>query len=207
MRDNIFALHQKNIADEAESLFIEKGFNATSVTDICQKSGYSRRTIYKYFANKEEILNYLVIKGLEEHMTNIEEALHTQQTFISRYEQICECLLSYYENHQISAQTVEQFQHTGKTPLTDSSERIFSLGKKINELLAQWVKGGIEEGVLDRSTDIMPAVYIFSSNVNALFKLISTKGPHLFDSLHMTKEQFLSYGYHMNLRSLVHGPI
>ncbi|WP_019240994.1 MULTISPECIES: TetR/AcrR family transcriptional regulator [Bacillus] len=203
MKDNIIALHQKNIAEEAKNLFLDRGFNATSINDICSKAGYSRRTVYKYFENKEEILYYLIIEGLEQHLLHIEQAVKSNTSFISRYEKICECMLFYYEHCSISAQSVEQFQNSTNIKLTPAVERILELGKKINDILALWIKEGKEEGVLDESVDIMPTVYILSSNLNSLFKLVTTKGSYLSSSLHMTKEEFLSYGYEMNLRSLL----
>ncbi|WP_050616344.1 TetR/AcrR family transcriptional regulator [Bacillus testis] len=206
MKENIIALHQKNIAKGAEHLFLDKGFNLTSISDISETSGYSRRTIYKYFESKEEILYYLIIEGLDHLVQSIGDAIDSEQNFLKRYEAICACMLFYYENYAISAQSVNRFQSNAPLNMTTSVERIFALGVKINEYLSIWIEQGKEEGILKESLDVMPTVYILSTNLNALFELVTTKGTYLFASLHMTKEQFLSYGYTMNLNSLLKEP-
>lgn len=206
MKDNIIALHKQNIAEAAKSLFLEKGFSSTSINDISAISHYSRRTIYKYFENKDDILYYLIIEGLEDLVHNIEQVVYTNKTFINRYVNICECMLSYYENYPISAQSVHQFHSSTHLKINPAVERIIVLGTKINEILSLCIKEGKEEGVLEESIDVQPAVYILSSNLNALFSLVTKKGSYLFTSLSMTKEQFLSYGYSMNLKGLLKEP-
>lgn len=47
------------ILDSAEKLFIEKGYNDTSMNDIGERADFSRTSVYQYFSSKEEI--YLCI--------------------------------------------------------------------------------------------------------------------------------------------------
>ena len=44
----------------ANSVFMEKGFDAASVNDICRAAGVSKSTLYVYFANKEELFEAMV---------------------------------------------------------------------------------------------------------------------------------------------------
>jgi len=51
---------RREILDAALELFLEKGFKATTVRDICQRSGISHASIYDYVANKDDILRRLL---------------------------------------------------------------------------------------------------------------------------------------------------
>ncbi|MBN2603060.1 MAG: TetR/AcrR family transcriptional regulator [Candidatus Thermoplasmatota archaeon] len=53
------------IIDTAESLFIGKGFNNTSVDEIVNKLGVAKGTFYYYFKSKEEILDELLNRYLK----------------------------------------------------------------------------------------------------------------------------------------------
>jgi AcrR family transcriptional regulator len=44
------------IADIAMNLFLEKGFDATTVDDIAAAAGISRRSFFRYFGTKEDIV-------------------------------------------------------------------------------------------------------------------------------------------------------
>lgn len=47
---------KKNVMEDAHALFVEKGYAATSVQDILEKSGISKGTFYNYFLSKSELL-------------------------------------------------------------------------------------------------------------------------------------------------------
>ncbi|HCI11288.1 MAG TPA: TetR/AcrR family transcriptional regulator, partial [Alcanivorax sp.] len=42
--------------------FLEKGFDATTIRDICARSGVNQASIYDYIANKNDILRRLLNK-------------------------------------------------------------------------------------------------------------------------------------------------
>ena len=55
-KEAVAALHRARMLTAAEELFQQKGFEATTIDDISKASGYSRRTLYAYFVNKEDFL-------------------------------------------------------------------------------------------------------------------------------------------------------
>lgn len=59
MSTNIYANHRENqkewILEVAEDLFIQKGIELVTIGNIAKASRLTRATIYKYFANKEQI--------------------------------------------------------------------------------------------------------------------------------------------------------
>lgn len=50
------------IADAAWSLFLERGYDATTIDDIAERAGLSRRSVFRYVTAKEEV----VLAGMEE---------------------------------------------------------------------------------------------------------------------------------------------
>lgn len=51
---------KKHVIKMAHQLFIEKGFQATSIQDILEYSGISKGTFYNYFSSKNELLIALI---------------------------------------------------------------------------------------------------------------------------------------------------
>ena len=52
-------LLQESILEAASTLFIQRGFQGTSMGDIAQAMGVTRTAIYYYFRNKNDILRAL----------------------------------------------------------------------------------------------------------------------------------------------------
>ena len=48
------------ILDGAARVFLEKGFDAAGVNDICRAAGVSKSTLYVYFDTKETLFSTLV---------------------------------------------------------------------------------------------------------------------------------------------------
>ncbi len=57
---------KKLIMDTALKLFAEKGFHATSISQITQKAGISKGLVYNYFESKQSILEEITNTALQE---------------------------------------------------------------------------------------------------------------------------------------------
>ncbi|MCX7725276.1 MAG: TetR/AcrR family transcriptional regulator [Chitinispirillaceae bacterium] len=67
------AVTRAKILIEAERLFSEKGFDATSVDEIAKKSNVNKALIYYYFKSKDDILEALFSSAVKEIISMIEE--------------------------------------------------------------------------------------------------------------------------------------
>ena len=61
------------ILEEALKLFLEKGFNETSVDEITKASSISKGSFYTYFKSKEELLETI----LKELLNNVEKRFYS----------------------------------------------------------------------------------------------------------------------------------
>lgn len=53
----------KDIINAALRLFAQKGYNATSITDIVEEAGIAKGLLYNYFKSKEHLLEEVIIEG------------------------------------------------------------------------------------------------------------------------------------------------
>ncbi|MEL6672452.1 MAG: TetR/AcrR family transcriptional regulator [Bacteroidota bacterium] len=57
----------------AMELFAQHGFDATSISQIAKKANVSKGLIYNYFEKKEDLMTHIVMNGLEEGNSIMEE--------------------------------------------------------------------------------------------------------------------------------------
>ena len=55
----------------ASKVFAKQGYHATSISDICEKSGVARGTVYLYFENKRDIFETLIQEFSSSMLENI----------------------------------------------------------------------------------------------------------------------------------------
>ena len=65
------ASSRETLAEAACELFLEQGFEQTSIVDITSRAGVSRSSFFNYFASKSDVL----WSGLDERITALEERL------------------------------------------------------------------------------------------------------------------------------------
>lgn len=56
LRERTRRVIQREITEAAERLFIERGYEATTIEHIAEAVGMSRRTLYRYFPTREDIV-------------------------------------------------------------------------------------------------------------------------------------------------------
>lgn len=199
------ALHRERMMDASERLFLEKGFQGTTIADISAASGYSRRTIYAYFDSKDEILCGLVARGLRMLRDELKAILDESLAFSAMYGKICAAMRAYQAQHPLSAAHVNAAQADRLTGdgLTNGARVVLSLGSEINALLEQFLQRGIAEGVVRRNVPVRLAVPVLWAGMTSLLSLAAAKGAYLAQALGVSEEEFLKYGFEQLLGGIL----
>lgn len=79
-RDKEKLARKEEIIRAAEKLFLENGFENTSVDDISREAKFTKRTIYQYFANKEDLFFAVEIKEVKKLNKNLNKAFEEGKT-------------------------------------------------------------------------------------------------------------------------------
>ncbi|MGI5889109.1 MAG: TetR/AcrR family transcriptional regulator [Oscillospiraceae bacterium] len=94
----------ENLLKSAFSLFKEKGFNETSVSDITENAGVAKGTFYLYFKDKFDILNSIAQRKAHEIFEDAynKMSLCGFRSFEDKLIFIVNSILDYYgENHSV----------------------------------------------------------------------------------------------------------
>ena len=78
-KTDISAQRQKHIALCLLDMISKKDFEDITITELCQQAGVPRNTFYRYFANKEAVLRYLLENSLREVLLKVVQTYHTSQ--------------------------------------------------------------------------------------------------------------------------------
>ena len=197
--------HKETIMQAAEKLFLEKGFAATTITDISQAAEYSRRTIYAYYESKEDILHHIVLKGLLALKDNIQQAKMGHSSFIEQYYAICGAMKDYFMNSPQSFLSVNQAdaKEIDFNLIPPAAKRIFALGTEINRLLGDFIEDGKQSCIVRSEVHTMKTVYILWSSISSLLSLVQSKGTFLEKEFSSTQDEFLQYGFTQIINSIL----
>ena len=198
------SVHRENIATAASTLFMEKGITATSMNDIAKTAGYSKATLYVYFENKEEIIGFLVLDSMKRLYSYITSALEQQEATKTRYDLICRGLVLYQEEFPFYFKMVLDkinIDFESRNYLPEEKET-YQVGEEINEKLKDFLVSGTKRGDLRDDLKIMPTIFHFWGMLSGLIQFASNKEEYIENVLHLSKNQFLEYGFDMLYRSI-----
>ncbi len=83
------------ILESAEKLFLEKGFTATTMSDIGDAAEFGRATLYHYFPNKEAIYVAILERAMDSLIADARESVGKARTAKKRIQRLKDALLSF----------------------------------------------------------------------------------------------------------------
>lgn len=200
-KEAIAALHRERMLTAAEELFQQKGFEATTIDDISKVSGYSRRTLYAYFVNKEDFLRQIVRKGLAQLDGALEAALR-RETFEERYFAACEAVLRYLRDCPQSAKQVRQVQPEKLDGGNRTVQEILTLGQQINGRLSEMIRQGQKEGSVRETLHPERCVVVLWSALSGWNDTLQNQGAFLAERFHLSQSEFQREALEQLLSSL-----
>ena len=190
-------LRKKTILEAAEKLFVQKGYEATGMDEICICSSLSRRTVYSYFDSKQDILYAIMSEHLSSLEKEFEKIIKDNDDFMICWKQIFCAKLSFDRNCPTD---VKLMQSTGSKEIqkhmdSEALHEIVVIGQKIEDLLAGVMEQGIAEGIVRDDIHPVFAVSVLTSGFDNLFQLVRSKGSYLRERCGMDEGQMLETGF------------
>ena len=201
------SVHRATIALAAETLFFQKGITNTSMDEIAKQAGYSKATLYVYFKNKEEIVSILVLESMKKLYSYLEDALKSKNYTYDKYIALCNALLKYEQEfpfyfHMVLDEINIDFESIDCIP---EDKETFLIGEKINKTIEEFLVSGIEAGELRKDLKILPTIFSFWGMIAGLFETSTKKENYIKQTLHLSKTEFLNYGFDTLYQSIVAG--
>ena len=138
-------VRRNELMDAAERLFVEKGYDHTSASDIIRKVGVAQGTFYYYFTSKDEILTAVIDRYVERYIKFVKSIVDDgHMNALQKVQHIIDALFS------MSDQKRKFSQYLNPEEKVARHERFRGYFEAaLSPVVAQIVKQGIEEGYFE----------------------------------------------------------
>ena len=167
---NFNIIMKDKIIKKATDMFLKLGFKSVTMDDIACEMCISKKTIYKYFSNKEKLI--------EEGTEVVHQKIHTLMDNV-----VAQNHNAIAENFQIREMFKEMFQSFDQSPAYQLKKHYPEIYEKMmcneiedcSQMFRQNIEKGIKEGLYRKETDVEAAVkfyytLIFSINENTMLE-------------------------------------
>lgn len=156
---------QIRILEKAEELFVKYGYSKTKMEEIASSLKISRKTLYKYYSNKQDLMEfYLEYKQNETQKIILEIANDETLTAVQKFSKMHRSLveespyvindLFIREISEMFPAQMERFRKRREKEMPESIGKIFNMAK---------VKGELRDGFMPEV-----AVHLFLSSIEML---------------------------------------
>ena len=184
---------KQDIIDAAKTLFTNKGFISTTISDISKACGYSRRTIYHHLDSKEMIMNHIIYQELQVLDKGIRELMEKEMD--DKYYVLCDMIVNYIIFNPFSYEAVSKTKIYKISNIDQIQKQIFDIGNNINNNIYS---------IINNYYPIkMVSVYLLFQYLSAVCNLLSNNQKFILDSNNMNKNEFLRYSYDLFLRGMM----
>lgn len=175
-------VHKERIANQAQKLFSKKGIVGTTMDEIAAAAGYSKATLYVYFENKNEIVQYLALKSmrrLREAIVNaVDQAAATKEQFMA----ICHALVEYQKQYP------EYFHMSLQYLSYNDGDDVYRTGEDIIQTIIDLLRS---QGIEFRVADVLH----MWAMIAGLISLADQKRQYIEDSVSIRIDDFLNEGF------------
>lgn len=161
-------------------LISEQGFHATPMSQIAKRANVGVGTIYRYFTNKDDLINALYIETKTRVIKNCFHDYSENFSVQQNFKQFLRNIIQYYINNPNELSFAEQYENSTLITATTREEGL-QIAKPINRIF----KNAREEDLLkELSIDVLGA--LISGAIISLAKLY-TSGTYANDGESLNK--------------------
>ena len=98
------------ILDAARKVFAEKGFHQTRLEDIAAASGFSKASLYNYYADKEELFMSLAARDFHNLLNTLTSGIDENAPFFTNLERMISTSIEFFGSHFAFIVSTTNFQ-------------------------------------------------------------------------------------------------
>lgn len=181
----------------ANNLFVERGIEGTTMDEIAHAAGFSKTTLYTYFENKQDILNHLILDGMERFHQQVVQIVNQQTPFHDFYRQFCQSLITLHDSGIVYFPGI-----TGKIGCTEKEMKnnkvlttIYMLGEEINHIIAGEISRAAANKEIRLNAPIADVMMLFWLCLTGLVEKSANKEAYLLRHLDKNRKSFLNFSF------------
>lgn len=134
-------MKKEQIIESARMLFTTYGYKKVSMDEIAEEAQVTKKTIYSYFKDKDELFKYFVLEEIGEMKKIIETNEQKQIPFFEQIHQTIYELLKYKRNAKFLVQLTKESENLKNGSVIESL-------KMLDDSIKQYIKEKLEDAIL-----------------------------------------------------------
>lgn len=171
------------ILKAAEKVFIIKGLEHATVSDVAELAELGKGTLYLYFTNKDDILFALTNKAIEELHKEFQKAIIKPKTAIDKLRSLGWAYMDFCKKYPLKYQLINFYRVQPLKPEHEKEIPNFfkchEISQKLFELMVQVIVKGQDAKTISKHIDPFQTALVLWGTSTGIYQLLYTMGDHL----------------------------
>jgi AcrR family transcriptional regulator len=195
------AQRKNRIVDIAETVFLERGFEKTTVPAIAEAAGYHKRTLYLYFQDKEELFLAVVERGLSALRARLEAAREAVAAGDSGLKAFAKAFFDFSVETPGYLDLVMTFEAKNfvyyppgtRVDLSPALGACHEISDAIAEMTTEVIRSRIDAGVI--RTDLTPRalMLLLWGQIVGVMQILRMRQEHFEETFGLSRESLLDH--------------
>lgn len=185
------------ILTTANTLFLSRGIESTTMDEIAHEAGFSKTTLYTYFDNKKDILDHLILEVMERFYQELIPIANRQNSFREFYRELCHALMALHETSlaYFSAIAGKIACSEKITKNNKALKNIAMTGEQIHQIIAKRITDAAEKKEIGLSAPVADVMMLFWLCLTGLVEKSSYREECLLRHLEKDRKTFLDFAF------------
>lgn len=189
-------VRKEEIIDAAEKIFCEKGFEKASMDEIAKEAQFTKRTLYQYFINKNDLFFAVVLKGftlLGEYCDDIDAGTNG----FEKFSLVCRGYYKFYKDYPGLFRLMNYVGYV-KTTTKDNKplphqQDFLNLDDMLFDELTKLIEEGKADGSIRSDIESQKTAYSSAFILNGFFYMLTITGKTFTEHFDLEVEEFVTF--------------
>lgn len=191
-------VRESEIIAAAEKLFIVKGFDNTTMDEIAKAAEFTKRTVYQYFISKENLFYAVIINGLQQLFSYIDDAIASGKTGFEKIQGIRKALNRFVKESPDIYRLMNYTQFIKSVPETiPNHQELMKLNSRLFSQFYQVFDAGIADGSIRPDFKMPLGVFSLFFMITGFMGRISEAGSIYAGRFDINTDELVKYTFDM----------
>lgn len=182
------------IVAAAERVFCQKGFEGASMDEIAKEAQFTKRTVYQYFLNKEDLFYAVRLKGRRQLFQYLKAAIERGSTGFERIHLAAEAYYQFYRDHPDILRLMNYTEQIGANEEANPRrQELLQFGRDMFVEFAEVIEAGKADGSIRDDLDAKIAAPAIAFVLNGFFHMLAEVGEAFTGILDLNPEGFVRF--------------
>lgn len=185
---------EEDIINAAEKVLVSVGYNKVSMEEIAKEAQFSRKTVYQYFDDKEDLFFSVLIRIFQRLLHYCIEGSKTGNTGFEKLKNLAFAYCDFY--HDFPA-AMDLMNHVGyiksKGKNAGKHEEFNNISKSVSQEIEKVIKEGQKDGSIRSDFDSAHLAYSGQFMLTGFFSMLSASGKTFTNFYSLDQNDFIKF--------------